>query len=362
MTDALAAARALLPGVRLHEIARLDSGERSIVHRARATWPDGRQSSVIVKQYRSAGEGWVREAAALSVLPPTVRVPRLIAVGDAPPVVITADLGSGPDVARALLGRDPDVARAAVVAWAEAVAAVHVATRDARPAFRAALDERQGDLPVGESTLSVGLDDAVRVLDRDCASLGLPVGAGAFDDLRGLTHRLAGSATAALTPADTCPDNNVGTDAGLVLTDFEGAEWRHLAWDVAYLRVPWPTCWCSWRIPDSVADDALAAYRRVASTGFPEVDGPAFGRDVEAAVIGWALLSTSWSLDTALGSDPPSNPERPTPPRRATIVHRLDRAAAAGELPALAELSGRLAADLRGRWGELQLPYAPAFR
>ena len=27
-------------------------------------------------------------------------------------------------------------------------------------------------------------------------------------------------------------------------------QWRHVAWDLAYLRVPWPTCWCSWRLPD----------------------------------------------------------------------------------------------------------------
>ena len=46
----------------------------------------------------------------------------------------------------------------------------------------------------------------------------------------------------ALTPADACPDNNVLIGRRRVLIDFEGAQWRHLAWDVAYLFVPWPTC------------------------------------------------------------------------------------------------------------------------
>jgi hypothetical protein len=362
MDDELAAARTLLPGVRLRAALRLGSGERSTVQRVRATWPDGREASLVVKQFRSAGEGWVRESAALSVIPDAVRAPRVVAIGDAPPVMITEDLGAGPSVATALLGDDAGAARDAVVGWATAVAALHVATRDSREAFRAALDARQGDLPVGESKISVGLDDAVRVLDRDCGSLGVPVAAGAFDELRGLAQRLSGSTAAALTPCDTCPDNNVLTGDGLVLTDFEDAQWRHVAWDVAYLQVPWPTCWCSWRIPEDVADQAVAAYRRVASAGLPEVAEPGFGGDVEAAVAGWALLSTSWSLDTALGSDPQANPKRPTPGRRATIMHRLTRAARSSEVPALAELADRLAAELRARWGDLQLPLAPAFR
>ena len=35
--------------------------------------------------------------------------------------------------------------------------------------------------------------------------------------------------------------------------------------------VPWPTCWCSWRIPDDSAARALDAYREVAREGVPHV-------------------------------------------------------------------------------------------
>ena len=70
----------------------------------------------------------------------------------------------------------------------------------------------------------------------------------------------------ALTPGDTCPDNNVLTEAGVVLFDFEAAAIRHLAWDAAYLRVPWPSCWCAWRLPEDVARRPVAEAAWVRST------------------------------------------------------------------------------------------------
>ena len=58
---------------------------------------------------------------------------------------------------------------------------------------------------------------------------------------------------------------------------------RHPAWDAAYLAVPWPTCWCSWRIPEASAERALDAYREKAASGIPHVATDAFEADVAAA-------------------------------------------------------------------------------
>jgi hypothetical protein len=362
----LDAARALLPGLRLAPAGRLGGGERTDVERVRAVHADGTAASLVVKQYRSAGEGWVRESAALSVLPAGARGPRLIAegraAGGAPPLVIVADEGDGPSVADALLGRDPEAAVAAVIAWAEAVATLHVATRGARAAFRRELDQREGDVHVADAPTAGRIEDAVRLLDRHCGRLGVRVPAGAFDELRSLSSRLDGAGTAALTPADTCPDNNVRTRDGLLLLDFEDAQWRHVAWDVAYLTVPWPSCWCSWRLPEEVSAAAVAAYRRVAATGFPEVAEPEFERQVEAATAGWCMASAGAWLDVALASDPPVSGRGPTPTGRARLLHRLARCAGSAELPATAELARRLLAELRDRWGEIPLAPAPAFR
>ena len=115
-------------------------------------------------------------------------------------------------------------------------------------------------------------------------------------------------------------------------------------------------------MPAEVIDAAIAAYRGVAAEGFPAVAEPDFDRAVTAAAVAWALISTSLFIDNALGSDPVLNPRRPTPTRRAMILHRLAAAAASAELPAVAELARRLGAVLQERWGSVPLAYARAFR
>jgi hypothetical protein len=356
MDDGLAAARALLPDARLESVERLRGSERSDVQRVLLHQPGSDPETVIVKSFRQAGEGWVREAAALSVLPAGAPAPRLLCAGAEPPVIVLADAGSGPSLADALLADEPATAADALARWAEAVAGLHRSSRELRPAFRQALDARSGELPVAEDPMSAELADVTRAVDDRCASLGVATSAAALDELRHLAHRLDSDGAAAITPADACPDNNVSVGNRVVLLDFEGAEWRHVAWDLAYLRVPWPTCWCSWRLPDDAADAALARYRTAAG---PELD--VSDADIRAAVLGWAFIGFHMFADRALADDPPLNPDRPTPSRRAMILHRLGLAAANGELAAAADLAARLRAALVQHWGEVELAYAPAF-
>jgi hypothetical protein len=360
MDPGLAALQPLLPDVQLSKPQPLGGNERTRVRRITADYPDGNRRSLIAKEY-STDEAWVRESAALSVLPPDVSAPRVVAAQSAPPALILSDLGEGPSVADALIGDDPAAAEQAVCAWARAIARLHGATASLRAGFRAALEARQGDLPIRDAPFGNDVEDAVRGLDRACTTLGVRMPAGASDQLRGLARRLGASVLGALTPADTCPDNNVLTGNGLALVDFEGAQWRHIAWDVAYLRVPWPSCWCSWRMPAEISARAFEVYRMTASPLIPYVADDRFERDVSAAAVGWALITTTWFLDNALGHDPLLNPDRPTPTRRAMITHRLAAAAASTELPALAELSTALGAALAKRWGDVPLGFAPAF-
>ena len=356
MDDGLAAARTLLPDVRLEAVDRLTGSDRSDVQRVRLHRPDGDPRTVIVKSFRDAGESWVRETAALSVLPPEAPVARLLHAGAEPPVAVLADAGCGPSLADVLLGDDAALAADAVGGWAEALAALHRTSRGLRAEFGRALDERCGDLPVAAAVLAAELGELTRAVDDRCASLGVATSHAALDELRNLGHRLDDHGAAAISPADACPDNNVRCGEQFVLLDFEGAEWRHVAWDLAYLRVPWPTCWCSWRLPDDVADAALVRYRAAAG---PELQ--ASDADVAAAAVGWGFVGFTMFADRALADDPPGNPDRPTPSRRAMILHRLGVAAANSELAAAAELAGRLRAALVDRWGEVELAYAPAF-
>jgi Phosphotransferase enzyme family len=352
--DGLDGVRALLPGARLEVLDVLGGSGRSRVRRVRAGSRD-----LIVKEYVAAGEGWVRESAALAVLPAGVRAPRLVAVGDAPPTVVMSDVGPGASVADALLGTDPAAAADAVLAWARAVAVLHRETAGARDAFRDALAARAGELPVAESTVADDLDTAAGALARHAADLGVAVPPRVPAQLRTLGARLGSGGPAALTPADTCPDNNVRTGGELALIDFESAQWRHVAWDVAYLTVPWPSCWCAWAIPDDLRDRAIDAYR----AEFDPYGGqPGLRQDVDAATIGWAFVSLSWFLPRALrGEDTMGTPDLPAPSRRATILHRLDQARRATDTPGLADFADRLRQALAARWGARPLPYAPAF-
>jgi hypothetical protein len=365
MTDRLADVRALLPGVRLEPVDRLGGSHRSEVRRVLGTWPDGRRGTLIVKQFLEPDEGWTREVAALSMDVGEALVPQLVAAGGDSPVVVMADLGSGPSVADALLGTDADAAADAVLLWAGTLARLHRATLGRRDQFRAALRERTVEVPVADCSMFFTVDDAAGLLEQYCGELGVGLPSGAMAQLRELPRRLGPDGPAALTPSDACPDNNIRVDGGLALLDFEGAQWRHVAWDVAYLTVPWPSCWCSWRMPAELAERALERYRATVEDVLPYVRTHDFRDDVAAAAVGWTLLSTAWFLPRALRDDPPAenaeNPAHLTPTRRAMILHRLDGARRHTELPALAKMAARLRADLAQRWGEVPLAYAPAF-
>src|SRR3954454_5239615 len=112
----------------------LGGSSRSVVRRVRTG-----AGAAILKEFLDAGEGWVRESAALSVLPPGSPAPRLLAERAAPPAGVIADPCRGPTVADPLLGAAPARATDAVVGWAHAIATLHRSSPGLRSSFRAAL-------------------------------------------------------------------------------------------------------------------------------------------------------------------------------------------------------------------------------
>ncbi|GAA4699169.1 phosphotransferase [Phytohabitans rumicis] len=349
------AGRAL--GCTLAAVETLRSSSRSQVVRATV---DGGPGTVIVKAHAPGfADHWSRESAALAVLRGRgLPVPDLIAAVDDPPLVVLADVGDGPSLADALLGDDAGVATQRLYWWADALATVHAATTGDGPRFAAALG--------GVSSLDSMPDLLALAADLLAArlpTLGVVPGAKALAELSGAAAAL-GPGGWALTPADACPDNNVVTPAGLVLVDFEQAAMRHVAWDAAYLLVPWPSCWCSWGLPAEVADAALARWRTAVGPSIPVVSDAAFDRDLDVAVAACALLSTGWFLAGALDEEreaPGGGTSGPT--RRAVIQHRMRLTAQRhAVVPALADLADEILAATVQRWGDLRLQTAPAFR
>jgi hypothetical protein len=342
MDRVLAAAGAAL-GVELTGADELSRG-RSLVLRARAG-----DRSVILKAPLESGPGPARELAALRALRGVPGAVPLLAEVDDPPVLVLADLGTGPSLADALLGADPEAAAAALGDWAETLGTLQAATPDRGDEFAAGLAELS---PLGPPPLDTSADTlagTAATLGRLLPRLGVRPSAAALDELRAL--RVGGPV--ALTPGDACPDNNLLTAAGYVLIDFEWAEFRSVAWDAAYLRVPWPTCWCSWALPAEVAERALDRWR--AAVG-PLPAG--FDAELDRATLAWAFISAGFFLPRILdGTDAVQNPAGPV--RRAFVLHRL--ATAPGDGP-LADLAAESAAALRRGYGDHPLALAPAFR
>lgn len=363
LDDTVAAVAGLLPTAVLELAETIRESEASRVLRVRASgagWTG--PETLIVKRYAAAAEGWAREIAALSVVPTGAPSPRLVAFARSPALVVMTDAGAGPSVADALLSGTPAEATAALEGFADALADFHLATLGVSRAFAAELTARAGGSVSGPSMTGLAAR-AASGLATWCERLGVAVPHGALPALTALPDRVGAQGPSSLTPADACPDNNVRTDDGYLLIDFEEAQWRPVAWDAAYLTVPWPSCWCSFRIPDAVAGQALARYRNAVAAALPYAATPEFAGDVAVATTGWALITTSWFIGNALGTDPPQREGADgLPTRRARILHRLAGVCETGVAPELTTLAGRLRAELVRRWGEVPLEYAPAFR
>lgn len=351
MSDALRVAAEILDVDQVEQLAELGGSRRSVVRRVRA----GTETFVVKEYLRPEEMTWSREAAGLKAAG-GVRAPRLFGVCEDPAVVVMSDLGPGPNVADALLGTDAVLGRDRILAWAHAVGELQAHTADRLDVFREALGiEVPTDLTVSQ------MDDLGSALATLCAAHGLPWEDAVPETIQHVLGPLRTGPDLALTPSDTCPDNNLLGPDGLLLLDFEHAEIRHRAWEAAYLRVPWPSCWCAWQVPDGVSGLALQAYLD-ASYG---TDGPpsTFEADLEAATLLWCLLSVSWFLPAALDSDAAHNADDDRMPGRRTLtLARLGLVARlSGPLP-LVTWAESLRAELVGRWGDHPLRSAPAFR
>jgi Phosphotransferase enzyme family len=351
--DLAAAAQAVL-GVPVEVGAKLSGHDRNEVRRARTA--DG---TPVVLKLTGTGSGAARELAALRLAAGLdVPAPRLLGWSDEPALLVLEDLGDGPTLADRLLGHDPGEAADALVAWATALGRFGAATAGVRDRFGELLTEASPLGPPAVDSMGEELAAAAADLERDLPLVGVTPTPAALDELRGLAAALDVPGSAAMTPGDTCPDNMIETPGGPVLIDFEGAEHTNVAWVAAYLRVPWPTCWCCWALPGDVSDRALAAWTD--AVDLPYVREDRFAADLDLAVCGWAFVSTAWFLRRAVEDDSVRQP-RPMPKRRAMVQNRLAVAAPLAP-PALAALAEEVHAATVREWGAQPLLLAPAFR
>ncbi len=357
MSDRLVDAAAAALGLQaFDDVTELRLGDRSRVLRVRT----GDTSYVVKGALTDEGDTWARENAALSALEGLDVGPALVAAASDPPLIVMADLGEHPSVADAVLGRDPGVADRAVDAWSDAVADLHGATGEG---VLATFARRLAALAPHRATHGVPgeLEWSLDSFQELAAAIDLPVPAGFADELLALPDRFRCNEVV-LTSGDCCPDNNALVGGRALLHDFEFAEIRHVAWDVAYLRVPWPTCWCAWRLPDAVAARGIARYRERLAPRIPYVASDDFLHDLDVATVGWCLMSTSWWIGSALDEDTHQGGEAEGPSTRPKLLHRLWLAGRLPAAPGLTSYAHALHRTLVRRWGDPALVLAPAWR
>jgi hypothetical protein len=368
--DAAAAASAAL-GRPLSGPVKLAGSDRSLVLRCR----DSGGGTVVVKSYPGDEDGpasFAAEAAGLAVAAGGL-APELLAADPASLTVVMSDLGSGPSVADVLLGDSAPAASRALLDWAAACgrlsagAAGRLADFDtAKSRYLAGRPDEAYAARLRERVLTAG-EQAARLAARPGGGLaGLRVPDGLTAELRTVAGTVDAARFPIFSPGDICPDNNLMTGRGIRFLDFESAAVYSAFLDAAYIRMPFATCWCVFRLPFALAAAAESAYREQVAGVHPELaDDGIWAAGLTSAVAAWTLSSMYWLLPRSVAGDGEMNPGQESPRFRQLIRYRWQVLAAelerAGGLPALAELTDSLLAATSA-WAADELPLYPAFR
>ncbi|PBC86965.1 MULTISPECIES: aminoglycoside phosphotransferase family protein [unclassified Streptomyces] len=116
-------------------------------------------------------------------------------------------------------------------------------------------------------------------------ALHVSVPSGAPAELDALVDRLGRAPGHALLHGDPCPGNDLHTAQGVRFIDFEQATLGNGIVELAYLRIGFPTCWCSTAAAAPLLDRAESAYR----TAWTTATGTTPHGDLTDACAGWLL-------------------------------------------------------------------------
>ena len=281
-------------------------------------------------------------------------------------VFILEDLGSGSCLADLLQGSDAQAAETGLLNYAKALARMHAQTKGMRSEW-SRIRARNSGSPT--QTTHVGTDflnENRQNFLEGLATIGVApeVGLEAEFDQIATVFDHPGE-WEAFSPEDTCPDNHrIMPDGSLRFFDFEFAGFRHALLDAAYLRVPFPTCWCVSRLPAGLSDrleaEYLAEFRLRSESA---IDPDEFAKGVGFAVAYWTIRTINWSLKDTLAADGQwgiSSVRQRVIYRLETLLETISRH---DSLPALAQTARAMKAKLLELWPDLiPMPLYPAFK
>ena len=185
--------------------------------------------------------------------------------------VALEDLGHAPTLADKLLGNDARAAERALLSYSRSLGRLHATTAGREADFDAL--QRRLTVPDFKDPLSTvgatALNDLPALLE---AEIGVSTSAAVLECAERSRKLLETGHHRAFSPSDSCPDNNLITNRGVRFLDLEGGCVRNAIFDAAYLRVPFPSCWCPFGLPNGMTDAMLAGWRAEVRAMWPDLD------------------------------------------------------------------------------------------
>lgn len=353
-TIALAAAAL---GERLLDAVPLGGSQRSLVLRAVRA---GGAGTVVVKRFAPEPEpgqgpnGFAREVAGLRLLE---HAPTLLATDAEHEIVVMSDVGSHPTLADLLRGDDPGAAWSAAVDWARSLGEVLGGSHPAATVATTELRSRGVDREPGRERVLSGLEALA-------AAAGVVVPPDVRAEVDQVHDLLTSDAGLVVTPGDMCPDNVLLTPGGPAFVDLEATTVRPIAFDAAYVMLPFATCWCVYAQPPGLVDEMLVAFSTAVTVSCPGLLGYDWEQQGVVASVAWVLWMAPMLLHYAADAERRMGPpERPALSMREMLLLRLGWVArrAAVSMPATAAFAGQVAAGLRDDWGRLPAAVYPAW-
>ncbi len=203
-------------------------------------------------------------------------------------VFVLEDLGQGTRLDHLLLANDPVAAEEALLAYAALHGRLHALTCDKQTEYLHIRERLGPSTPASEYYTCRWLAPTLHIITN---MLNIPVQPGADDELTTLAASLTNPGPFfTLIQSDAAPDNCLFDGTHWRLFDFEGGHYTHALLEAAYYRMPFPTCWCVYRLPENIMQRVETAYRAELVKGCPAAaDDTLFYHGMVEACVTWAL-------------------------------------------------------------------------
>lgn len=276
---------------------------------------------------------------------------------------VMEDLGDGARLDHLLLGNNAQAAEAGLLEYAALHGRLHALSIGRQEEYRRIREALGPDNP---SAIHASYDWLFPTLRSMAEQLGVPLHPGVDEELTNLAATLSEPGPFyTFKQTDAAPDNCLWHDGHLRLIDFEGARYAHALLEGVYCRMPFPTCWCVYRIPEAIMQRAENAYRAELARTCPAAsDDTLFYHGIAETCIYWSLSFHAWMrpLKEMLVQDHHSVA---LTDRQRSLLYVQAAARASEEfnhLRALGTTQRAIADELAARWPEaVEPPYYPAF-